>query len=293
MNAHNLPAAFEAADFKVQDPGASGVLPHSRGFAVIPLVTAAAESRTLPAPVKPGQILTLQLKTDGGDCTVTVTGGYDETGGTSLVFSDSGEYVTLLSVETANGTYRWRVLSYDGVTGPTTTVDALSIGGTLLTATATELNRIADQSARTVTETTATLAVTVAAHDGKTIVLDRAGGIAVTLPDADAAAVGAKFRFIVKTTFTGAASIKSSRSADIMIGHAIMGNNSDNTVVNWQATAADTFDTIDLLGTSNSTGGMAGQVMEIECIAANTWFVKIVGDAAGTEATPFANTVAP
>lgn len=142
----NLPAAFEAADFKVQDPGASGVLPHTRGFAVIPLVTTAAQSRTLPAPIKPGQILTLQLKTDGGDCTVTVTGGYDEAGGTSLVFSDSGQFVTLLSVETADGTYRWRVLSYDGVTGPTTTINALSIGGTLLTATATELNTIADLS---------------------------------------------------------------------------------------------------------------------------------------------------
>jgi hypothetical protein len=37
---------------------------------------------------------------------------------------------------------------------------------------------------------------------------------------------------------------------------------------------------------------MAGQEIEIEGLAANLWFVKIVGDAAGTEATPFANTVA-
>ena len=71
-----------------------------------------------------------------------------------------------------------------------------------------------------------------------------------------------------------------------------MGNNTDNTVVNWQATAADTFDTIDLLGTSNSTGGMAGQRIRISGLAANLWYVEIIGDAAGTEATPFANTVA-
>lgn len=156
-------------------------------------------------------------------------------------------------------------------------------------ATVAEIDRAADVSTRIVNATSSTLTVTEADHSDKTIVLDRAAGIAVTLP---AAAAGLKFRFIVKTTFTSAASIKSVSGADIMIGHAIMGNNSDNTVVNWQATAADTYDTIDLLGTSNSTGGMAGQIIEIEGLAANLWFVKIIGDAAGTEATPFANTVA-
>ena len=71
-----------------------------------------------------------------------------------------------------------------------------------------------------------------------------------------------------------------------------MGNNTDNSVVSWQAVAANTYDTIDMLGTSNSTGGMAGQIVEIEGLAANLWYVRITGDAAGTEATPFADTVA-
>lgn len=159
----------------------------------------------------------------------------------------------------------------------------------LLAATPAEIDRVADTSARIVNATASTLAVTEAAHDGKTIVLDRAAGIAVTLP---AAAVGLKFRFIIKTTFTGAASIKSATGADIMVGYALMGNDSDNTVVRWPVVAADTADTIDLLGTANSTGGLAGQEIEIEGLAANLWFVKIVGDAAGTEATPFTNTVA-
>jgi hypothetical protein len=157
-----------------------------------------------------------------------------------------------------------------------------------LTATAAEINRAADVSGRIVNATAATLAVTEAEHDGKTIVLDRAAGIAVTLP---AAAAGLKFRFVVKTTFTGAASIKSATGADIMVGYALMGNDSDNTTVRWPVVAGDTADTIDLLGTSNSTGGLAGQEIEIEGLAANLWFVKIVGDAAGTEATPFTNTV--
>ncbi|MFA6204378.1 MAG: hypothetical protein WC710_14465 [Gallionella sp.] len=156
-------------------------------------------------------------------------------------------------------------------------------------ATVTEINRACDVSTRIVNATSSTLTVTEADHDGKTIVLDLAAGIAVTLPVASA---GLKFKFIVKTTFTGAATIKSVSGADIMIGHAIMGNDTDNTVVNWQAVAASTIDTIDMLGTANSTGGMAGQIVEIEGLAANLWFVNIIGDAAGTEATPFANTVA-
>lgn len=164
----------------------------------------------------------------------------------------------------------------------------LEIAGTAVTATATELNQAADSSARIVNATSSTLTVTEASHNHKTIVLDRAGGVAVTLP---AASAGLKFRFVVKTTFTSAASIKSVAGADVMIGHAQMGNDSDNSTVLWQALAASTYDTIDLLGTANSTGGIAGQVITIEGLAANLWYVEIIGDAAGTEATPFADTV--
>ncbi len=142
---------------------------------------------------------------------------------------------------------------------------------------------------RVVPITAATATLTKAAHAGRIIVLNLAAGIAVTLPAATG--TGDTYRFIVQTTFTGAASIKSATGADIMIGQALMGNNTDNSVVAWPATAADTFDTIDLLGTGNSTGGMAGQSIELIDIAANRWFVSIAGDAAGSEATPFANTV--
>jgi hypothetical protein len=135
----------------------------------------------------------------------------------------------------------------------------------------------------------ATLVVTRALHHNRVIVLDRAAGVAVTLPTATG--TGSRFRFVVKTTFTGAATIKSVRSADIMVGHALMGNNTDNAVVDWPAVAASTFDTINLFGTANSTGGIEGQEIEIIDLATNVWFVTIRGDAAGTEATPFENTV--
>lgn len=179
------------------------------------------------------------------------------------------------------------VVSDAGVESEISNAELAVLDGLL--ATTSEINRACDVSTRIVNCTASTLTVTEADHDGKTIVLDRAGGIAVTLP---AASAGLKFKFIVKTTFTGAATIKSASGADIMIGYALMGNNTDNSVVSWQAVAANTYDTIDMLGTSNSTGGMAGQIVEIEGLAANLWYVRITGDAAGTEATPFADTVA-
>lgn len=182
---------------------------------------------------------------------------------------------------------RMVVVSDAGVESTISNTELAVLDGIL--ATTAEINRACDVSTRIVNCTASTLTVTEADHDGKTIVLDRAGGIAVTLP---AASAGLKFKFIVKTTFTGAATIKSVSEADIMIGYALMGNNTDNSVVSWQAVAANTYDTIDMLGTSNSTGGMAGQIVEIEGLAANLWYVTIVGDAAGTEATPFADTVA-
>lgn len=168
-------------------------------------------------------------------------------------------------------------------------VDLTATLGTALTATGAEINRVATRSTRVVNATASTLVVTEALHDKKTIVLDRAAGIAVTLP---AAAAGLEFTFFVKTTFTGAASIKSVAGSDVMIGHALMGNDSTNAVVDWPALASDTFDTIDLFGTANSTGGIEGQSVRIYGLATGLWEVEIRGDAAGTEATPFANTVA-
>ncbi len=166
--------------------------------------------------------------------------------------------------------------------------NAIGFGDTAYTASSTEVDRAFDTSTRVVDCTTATLAVTVDAHDGKIITLNRAAGIAVTLPDV-ATSSGAIFTFIIGTTFTGAASIKSALSSNHIFGHASMGNNSNNSTVDWQSLDSDANDTIDLFTTGNTTGGFAGQRITLICMGA--WWAEIRGDAAGTEATPFQNTV--
>lgn len=142
------------------------------------------------------------------------------------------------------------------------------------------------QSNAPVNATASTLTVTKALHANKVVTLNRAAGIAVILPAATGS--GDVYKFVVGTTFTGAATIKVTGD-DTMTGTAVLFQDGGDTVVGF-ATAADS-DTIDLLGTANSTGGIKGEVIDLIDIAADLWSVRIVSDAGGTEATPFSATV--
>lgn len=97
----------------VRDPGASGAIGVTLSGEV-PLVTAGAETRTLAAPSFIGQELTLYMKTDNGDCVVTVATTVDEAGNTTITFANTGEMARLLAVEEGS-TLRWRVVGSDGV----------------------------------------------------------------------------------------------------------------------------------------------------------------------------------
>jgi hypothetical protein len=107
--------------------------------------------------------------------------------------------------------------------------------------------------------TASTLTVTEASHAGHTITLDRAAGIAVTLPAATG--TGNKYTFMLQ--------------------------DGGDTAVHFEAGATD--DTVTFNGTT--TGGYAGAIAEFQDVATNTWFVRVKSAATGTEATPFSATV--
>ena len=161
--------------------------------------------------------------------------------------------------------------------------------GTALTATAAELNRTADASGRVVSATAGTLTVTEAAHDGKTIVLNRSGGIAVTLPAATAS--GMRIRFVVGTVSTTGYVIKSVVGTDLMEGLIIGASTTDSATDaarTWLSGATD--DTFTLNGTT--TGGAAvGDWVEFEDLSATGWYVRGMVSQSGSEATPFSDTV--
>lgn len=142
------------------------------------------------------------------------------------------------------------------------------------------------QTQRLVDVTASTLAVTESDHEGQTVTLTRAAGIAVTLPAATGS--GARYRFIVAASVTSnSTTIKVANSSDTMTGLAFLQQDGGDTVVGFVTGA--TADTVTMDG--STTGGLKGAWAELEDIAANLWHVRYFSDASGTEATPFSATV--
>lgn len=142
-----------------------------------------------------------------------------------------------------------------------------------------------------VTTSTVTLGPT---HVGRATLLNRAAGIAVTLPAATG--TGNKYKLIVLATFTGASSIAVVDGTDYFLGVAQMGIDGGTAVPHQYPTAntgtlATESDTISLFGTANSQGGIKGALVELVDIATDIWSVLYISDAAGTEATPFSAAV--
>jgi len=137
-----------------------------------------------------------------------------------------------------------------------------------------------------VSATAATLTVTAASHAGRTVLLDRAAGQAVTLPAATGS--GNAYNFFVVTTITSnSTTIKVADATDVMAGVAIVANDTDASASIFETTS--TSDTITFDG--STTGGIRGATVELQDVALNLWSVRVIGAATGTEATPFSATV--
>ena len=132
----------------------------------------------------------------------------------------------------------------------------------------------------------ATLAVRADAHLGTPIVLSRAAGVTATLPAATGS--GNAYEFLVATTVTSNDYIiEVANATDVMTGTAILFADGGDTVVGFAT--AGTSDTITMDGTT--TGGITGAKVKVTDIASGQWFVEVISDASGTEATPFSAAV--
>lgn len=140
-----------------------------------------------------------------------------------------------------------------------------------------------------VNATAATLAIKPQTHAGKLITLNRAGGIAVTLPAC--VGQGDEYEFVVGTLFTSAATIKVANATDVMVGSAILAIDAADTVVQFDTAASS--DTITFDGAT--TGGLAGATVKLRDVKLDgttaKWFVQVFSSATGAEATPFSATV--
>lgn len=124
-------------------------------------------------------------------------------------------------------------------------------------------------------------------HADRTMLLDRAAGVTVTLPKAQG--TGHKFKFRIKTTATSNSYIiKVGNTTDIIQGVIMALSDGSNAVLAWEAGATD--DTITFDRTTTGTAKV-GHVVELEDIAAGVWAVSGSIAQSGTEATPFSATV--
>ncbi len=115
MSGHNLRYQMDHEnDFAAIDPGDGETIYVVDWLPYVLLKTGGAETRTLAAPTRVGSRVVLIFKDDGGDCTVTVTGGYNAAGATSLVFQDEGDWAELHAVDN-DGTIEWRIVAKEGV----------------------------------------------------------------------------------------------------------------------------------------------------------------------------------
>ena len=188
----------------------------------------------------------------------------------------------------------------NGVLSAHVNVTRLDIAGVQITATAaelnamdgilatvTEMNRVADVSTRLVAAG-GTLTLTLALHDGKTVLWDTATGSVLTLPAATG--TGMKLRLVVSVTATSNNHSVACVGTDEFNGSltSIDVDTSDATL----AFAAEAGDDFDVITFNRTTTGLAavGDWVELEDVAAGVWAVTGVYRANGTVATPFSST---
>ena len=236
-----------------------------------------------------GQLNVDNLRLDGnvlsatsGSITLTPADGQNVTiGGTNSNLTGAEANFTLMEATTV----RANALQNDTSDGDL----AISTQGTGAVTVASQLT-LTGSFLPAIHTFTATDAVTVAEHAGRTLLLGEVGGnalVTLTLPDATGS--GATYKFVVSVANTSNYVIKVPDANNTIAG-IMLYLDEDGTAVTAFPTVA-TSDTITLNG--GTTGGIVGDYLEIVDIAADQYHVRgVMRVAAGANpATPFSATV--
>lgn len=148
------------------------------------------------------------------------------------------------------------------------------------TASIAQINAVCYSAGRVPSVTASTLAVTAASNGELYTVLNRAAGIAVTLPAATGS--GRIYRFIIGTTISSNTTVISAVGTDAIDGIAV---GVASALVGFE-TASNT-NTITFNGTT--TGGIVGTRVDLIDYASGHWQVTVRSNGSGTGATPFSH----
>lgn len=134
--------------------------------------------------------------------------------------------------------------------------------------------------------TGSTLAVTAALHAGRIVTLNRAAGVACTLPLASGS--GNVYTFFVGTTNTSVGNVvKATSAADSFGGGITLASDIAGVVI---PTDADT-DTITMGGSDTTQGGVLGTWVKLTDVAVGKYMCEGFLVSVGAESTPFGNGV--
>jgi hypothetical protein len=149
----------------------------------------------------------------------------------------------------------------------------------------------------------ASVSLTVASHAGKIVHNDAVGAVTYTLPAINATAdsavagpgsdlnnknnLGATFTIFSSVTKTGNLVVQVANATDVMVGGAILIDDTSDNAVGFETVAAS--DTITLDG--STTGGVTYAEIVCTALASGTWKVSVTSGCTGTPATPFSAAV--
>tara|TARA_E500000178_G_scaffold350039_1_gene408166 strand:- start:1642 stop:2178 length:537 start_codon:yes stop_codon:yes gene_type:complete len=154
-----------------------------------------------------------------------------------------------------------------------------------------------------VVDADSSISLTIADHAGRIVHNDAAGAVTYTLPatnaNSDSAVagpgadlnnlsnVGATIEIFSSITKTGDMVIQVANATDVMVGSAILIDDSSDNVVGFETVSAS--DTITLNGTTK--GGVTFSKIVCTVLASGKWKVDVTSGCTGTPATPFSAAV--
>lgn len=161
------------------------------------------------------------------------------------------------------------------------------LGGTTVSATADEMNRSLDASARIVTTSATSLSLTVATHGERVLLVNTNSTVANTFTLPVATGSGVKFTVVNNIAQTqGSVVVAANGTTDVLSGLAVVVSSTEEAAAAFLTSA--TSDKITFNRTT--TGGLGYDTVECWDVAANTWHVKVLANGNGTLATPFSAT---
>jgi len=119
MSGHNVLQEIAATnELELLDPGSGGTIQVDRSMGICSVVTGGAEARKIASPQRAGIIISICLKTDGGDLTITGEGSEILNSGlgteTTATMADAGDLLTLISIRKGSSIV-WSSLASNGV----------------------------------------------------------------------------------------------------------------------------------------------------------------------------------